>query len=273
MAPLAHTGVDTALHQELAVAEAAARGAGAVIRDLYARAYDVREKSHDNPVTEADLRANECIRSAIHGAFPDDGWLSEETADSETRLTKPRVWIVDPLDGTKEFIQHIPELCVCIALVTDGVPVLGISFNPIRDEMFAAAQGLGLRLNGEVAHVSAVAELAAARVLASRSEDKRGEWDPYKAHVHVVLTGSVAYKLALIAAGRADATFSLTPKHEWDVCAGAALITEGGGTITDSSGVPLRFNRPRPKLPGIIATNRVLFPAIRELIERERRTA
>jgi myo-inositol-1(or 4)-monophosphatase len=255
---------------ELEVAEEAARAAGAIIRELYERTVDVREKSRDNPVTEADLRANERIRGMIDREFPQDGWLSEETADSGDRLRRRRVWIVDPLDGTKEFIQHIPELCVCIALVEEGVPIIGVSFNPIRNELFAAARGDRLRLNGAPAHVSDVADLSRARVLASRSEEKRGEWDPFKPLMRVELTGSVAYKLALIAAGRADATFSLTPKNEWDVCAGAMLIEAGGGVMTDSAGRPLRFNRPDPKLPGIIASNRALFEPIRALLGRDR---
>lgn len=253
---------------ELEVAEEAARQAGAIIRELYERTVDVREKSRDNPVTEADLRANERIRDLIGRRFPQDGWLSEETADSRERLGRRRVWIVDPLDGTKEFLQHIPELCVCIALVEEGLPVVGVSFNPIRDELFAAARGSGLRLNGAPARVSDANDLSQARVLASRSEDKRGEWDAFKPLMRVELTGSVAYKLALIAAGRADATFSLTPKSEWDVCAGAMLIEAGGGVMTDSAGQPLRFNRPIPRLPGIIASNRALFEPLRALLQR-----
>ena len=253
---------------ELEVAERAARAAGAIVRECYERgvAVDYKDPEHDDPVTEADTRANGCIEGIIRRAFPADGWLSEETADSRQRLARPRVWIVDPLDGTREFVQHIPELCVCIALVEHGVPVLGVSFNPLTDELFAAARDRGLALNGAPAHTSATATLAQARILASRSEDKRGEWDAFKPRVRVELTGSVAFKLALIAVGRGDGTFSLTPKHEWDVCAGAALIQEGGGCITDCYGQPLRFNREKPLLPGIIATNAALFEPVRALI-------
>jgi myo-inositol-1(or 4)-monophosphatase len=253
---------------ELEVAEQAAIAAGAIVRDAYERGVAVgyKDTARDNPVTEADTQADACIQRIIRRAFPDDGWLSEETRDSRARLACRRAWIVDPLDGTKEFVQHIPELCVCIALVEDGVPVVGVSFNPITDELFAAARGRGLTLNGAAAHTSATAVVAQARILASRSEDKRGEWDAFRPHMRVELTGSVAFKLALIAAGRADGTFSLTPKHEWDVCAGAALILEGGGRMTDCNGQPLRFNQERPLLPGIIATNAPLFEPIRALI-------
>jgi myo-inositol-1(or 4)-monophosphatase len=255
--------------RELDVAQRAARAAGAIVRRYYegAVAVDYKDSARDNPVTAADQEADACIKDIVRGAFPDDGWLSEETRDSRQRLDRSRVWIVDPLDGTKEFIQHIPELCVCIALVEDGAPVVGVEFNPITDELFAAARGGGVRVNGRPAHTSDVAELAAARILASRSEDKRGEWDVFKPRVRVELTGSVAFKLALIAAGRGDGTFSLTPKHEWDICAGAALLLEGGGRITDCYGQPLRFNQERPLLPGIIATNAPLFDGIRALIQ------
>jgi myo-inositol-1(or 4)-monophosphatase len=256
------------LDAELEVAERAARAAGTIVRDFYERgaAVGYKDPARDDPVTEADTQADACIQGIIRRAFPDDGWLSEETRDSRERLTRRRTWIVDPLDGTREFVQHIPELCVCIALVELGMPVLGVSYNPVTDELFAAARGSGLTVNGVSAHTSATADLALARVLASRSEDKRGEWDAFKPRLHVELTGSVAFKLALVAAGRGDATFSLTPKHEWDVCAGAALIEAGGGRITDCYGQPLRFNRETPLLPGIIATNAALYEAIRALI-------
>ncbi len=256
-------------HKELAVAVDAARAAGAIVQAWYEGDFTVRQKATDSPVTEADVEANQCIRAIISRNFPDDGWLSEETRDSAERLSKARVWVVDPLDGTKEFIRHIPEFCVCVALVDDGVPVVGVSYNPARDELFAANRGSGTRLNDTPVHVSEVRDLTAGRFLASRSENARGEWDAFKAILHVELTGSVAYKLALIAAGKGDATFSLTPKNEWDICAGTALITEAGGRITDRYGQPLRFNQRRETLlPGIIASNPTLYASIVDLLRQ-----
>ncbi len=256
------------LTHELTVAVAAARAAGAIVRGWYSGDYTVRDKGHDSPVTEADLEANQCIHALIRDACPDDGWLSEETRDSAERLTKARVWIVDPLDGTKEFINHIPEFCVCVGLVEDGVSVLGVEYNPVREELFAGARGLGTTLNGQPVRVSTQPGLEAARMLASRSETDRGEWDEFQPEVKIELTGSVAYKLALIAAGRGDATFSLTPKNEWDICAGAALIAAAGGRITDRFGMPLRFNQRDTRLPGIIASNGLLHAPIIELLRR-----
>jgi len=248
--------------REMTVAQEAARAAGKVILRWYEGEYTVRDKSSDSPVTEADTEANQCIHEHITAAFPDDGWLSEETSDSPSRLDKKRVWVIDPLDGTKEFIKHIPEFCVCIGLVENGEPILGVTYNPVRDEMFAAARGAGTTLNGEQVMVSAQASLADATVLASRSEVNRGEWKAFESEMRVDLTGSVAYKLALIAAGRADATFSLTPKNEWDVCSGAALILEAGGRFAARSGEPRRFNQADPLLQGIIACNANLYEPI-----------
>ena len=228
--------------EERRVAERAAREAGAIVRRYYASELRVAAKGPDNPVTKADLEANTCIRDLVFAAFPDDGWLSEETADSAERLARRRVWVVDPLDGTKEFIQRIPEFCICIV------------------------RGGGTTVNGAPARVSGTSTIADAVVLASRSEDKRGEWDAFKGRVHVRLTGSVAFKLGELATGNGDATFTLTPKNEWDICAGTLLVEEAGGTVTALDGTPLRFNQPKTLRPGMIASNGRLHAALRDLI-------
>ena len=261
MTPLA-----TAFARERSVAERAAREAGAIIRRYYEPGVAYREKSKGNPVTEADLEANACIRHLVSEAFPDDGWLSEETADSRERLTRPRAWVVDPLDGTKEFVQHIPEFCVCVALVEAGRPVVAVSYNPAADRLYAAERGSGTTVNGIPAHVSRTVGIAEAVVLASRSEDQRGEWDAFKDRVRVRLTGSVAFKLAELSRGVGDATFTLTPKNEWDICAGTLLVEEAGGRVTDLAGAPLVFNQPSPLRPGLIASNGALHAGLLALI-------
>jgi myo-inositol-1(or 4)-monophosphatase len=250
------------MEHELEVARGAAKAAGQVLLRYYGSAYRVAEKSADNPVTIADLESNEVLKSTILAAFPNDAWLSEETADSDARLSQKRVWIVDPLDGTKEFIGEIPEFCVCIALVEDGTPRVAVEYNPVRDELFWASKGGGTMLNGAAVHVSKATDLRHASVLASRSEEARGEWEPYQSLMRVELTGSVAYKFALVAAGRHDSTFTLTPKNEWDVCAGALLVTEAGGMVTDPDGRAIRFNNADTLLPGLIASNGLLHRPI-----------
>lgn len=246
--------------RELEIAVAAAREAGAVVRALYGTALTVTQKGdrESSPLTEADTRANEILQLRIAAAFPDDGWLSEETRDTPDRLSKARVWIVDPLDGTREFIRHIPELAVCVGLVEDGEPLVGVTYNPIRDEMFAAARGRGATRNGEPVRVSPERDLARALVLASRSESERGEWDRFRGRFRVEACGSVAYKLALVGAGQASATFTLSPKNEWDVCSSACVIECAGGRVTDVDGRRVRYNQATPRLRGLVATNGIL---------------
>lgn len=255
------------MERELEIAIKAARAGGAIVRKYYKGEYEVHEKAPDNPLTVADTEADEAIKRIILENFPSDGWLSEETRDSAERLGKSRVWIVDPLDGTKEFTQHIPEFCVCVALVVDGVVQVGVSYNPAEEKLFAARRGAGTTLNGNPVSCTGTTSLADAVVLASRSENKRGEWETYKPLMKVKLTGSVAYKFALISAGEADATFSLTPKNEWDICAGTLLVEEAGGVVTDRYGRPLTFNNKKTLLPGLIAAGPALYGPIREIIK------
>jgi len=247
------------LRRELALARKAARAAGNILRAHWRRGgYQISSKGKDNPVTQADLEADRALKRLLHDPFPEYGWLSEETADSEARLHCQRVWIVDPLDGTKEFIQGIPEFCIAVALVEEGHPVLGVTYNPITREMFWSARGMGCHLNGEPVRVTRTRALHRARVLASRSETARGEWEVFHGRLRVSPTGSVAYKLALVAAGKGDATFTRSPKSEWDIASGAALLAEAGGTMTDIHGTLIRFNQRHVKVAGMIADNTVL---------------
>jgi myo-inositol-1(or 4)-monophosphatase len=246
--------------KELEVATRAAREAGVIIRSLYGTALPVVAKGGraDSPLTEADTRSNELLRKRLLEAFPQDGWLSEESDDSSRRLGRSRVWIVDPLDGTKEFVQGIPEFTVCVALAVDGEAVVGVTYNPVTDEMFAAAKGIGATLNDAPIHTSATDSLERATLLASRSENERGEWDRFRGRFGVELCGSVAYKLARVAAGRADATFTLSPKNEWDVCSSACVIECAGGSVSHLDGSPIRYNQPAPRLAGVVASNGAL---------------
>jgi myo-inositol-1(or 4)-monophosphatase len=254
------------LSRELALAKKAARAAGEILRGHWKRGgYTVASKGKDNPVTQADLEADRAIKRMLHDPFPEYGWLSEETADSADRLTRRRVWIVDPLDGTKEFIKGVPEFCVAIALIEDGAPILGVTYNPIRREMFWGARGLGCHLNTRPVRVSRTRMLHRAKVLASRSEAARGEWQVFHGRLLVSPTGSVAYKLALVAAGKGDATFTRSPKSEWDIASGAALVALAGGTITDIRGRKLSFNNRNVKLEGLIADNTLLHQQLLEV--------
>jgi myo-inositol-1(or 4)-monophosphatase len=208
-------------------------------------------KSGHDPVTEADRAVDSVLRRCL--LREGEGWLSEESADDLSRLRHDRVWIVDPLDGTREFVQGIPEFCVSIAMVERALPVAGGICNPATSEVFLGAVDCGLSYNGSQTRVSERRQLQGAMVLASRSETKRGEWEKFKqAPFQVQPTGSVAYKLARVAAGLADATFTLNPKHEWDVAGGAALVLSGGGFVQTLQS-PLACNRENLLIDGLIA--------------------
>jgi myo-inositol-1(or 4)-monophosphatase len=252
---------------ELELARKAALAAGEILERYFRdRNFTIDQKGKDNPVTNADLEADDKLKKMLRAGFPEYGWLSEETADSTERLQHERVWIVDPLDGTKEFIKGVPEFVVAIGLVEHGNPVLGVTYNPIKHELFFGARGMGCHMDGNVVTVTRTAALERATVLASRSETSRGEWKSYEGRVTVKPIGSVAYKLALVAAGRADATFTRSPKSEWDIASGAALIIEAGGCITDADGSELRFNKPSVKLRGFVASNKLLHDELERLI-------
>ena len=208
-------------------------------------------KAGHDPVTDADRALDVVLRK--HLLRDGEGWLSEESADDLARLNYDRVWVVDPLDGTREFVQGIPEFCVSIAMVEHGRPVVGGICNPASNEIFLGAVDSGLTYNGKPAEVSKRSELKGAVVLASRSETKRGEWTQFQsAPFKVEPMGSVAYKLARVSAGLTDVTFTLTPKHEWDVAAGAALVISGGGFVQTLTS-PLTCNRRDPLIDGLIA--------------------
>lgn len=226
-----------------------------------------RYKQGDDPVTEADTTVDTLLREFL--PRNGDGWLSEETRDDHVRLERRRVWVVDPLDGTREFVTGIPEWCVSIGLVVDGEPVAGGICNPVTGETIVGARGLGVTLNGRPAGVSALSTLEGARVVASRSEVKRGEWQGYREDLFEIRPmGSVAYKLGLVAAGLVDATWTLTPKHEWDVAAGVALVLAAGGAIVTGAPEETRFNRPKPLLTRLLAANPALIPEIETEIAR-----
>ncbi len=218
---------------------------------------EARRKSGDipgfDPVTAADTEVDTLLRGLLPRAG--EGWLSEETIDDPERLKCRRVWVVDPLDGTREFVEGIPEWCVSIGLVIDGAPMAGGILNPATGQKILGARGRGVVLDGHLVRISQRPGLAGATVLASRSEVRRKEWEGYREDLFTIRPcGSVAYKLAQVAAGLADATWTLVPKHEWDVAAGAALVLAAGGTVWESTpGEPVPFNRPKPKLTRLLA--------------------
>ena len=221
-------------------------------------------KDGGDPVTEADVLLDKVLKDIL--LKDGEGWLSEETTDDESRLDKKCVWIVDPLDGTREFIRGIPEWCISVAYSVNGRPEAAGICSPTADQTFLGTRNTGVTLNGKPVKVTAKQGLAGATVLASNSEVNRGEWKRFETEpFEIIPMGSVAYKMARVAAGLDDATFTLVPKNEWDVAAGWLLVEAAGGQVLDKNAKLRQFNQQNPLLPGLLAANPAIISRLTDI--------
>lgn len=272
------------MKREIEVAVRLAREAGAAAMRHYG-VVEARRKAGGSPVTAADHAANRVIVEGLGRAFPADGILSEESKDRPDRLGLRRVWIVDPLDGTREFLSENGEFSVMIGLAVDGAAVLGVVYRPVGDRLYAAVQGNGAwrEVEGgarESLEPDSVGAGAALRMVGSRSHP-----DPLIERMRGALgiedvapSGSVGLKCALIAEGRRDIYVHPVPYlKEWDTCAPELLVREAGGTVTDCRGRALRYNKADPRQPhGILALGRGAGRAaetVRRVYEDQQKTA
>ena len=241
--------------------------AGAAILEYYDTPLLIDQKqdaSDFEPVTQADRIANELIVNGIHKAFPDDGILAEESVDTDRRLEKRRVWMIDPLDGTNGFIKRDGDFAVQIGLAVNGEAVLGVVYQPLPGILYRAVRGEGAWIERtgfapERATVSNSIEPASMRLAASRSHrsprmDQVVGAFGFKEEVR---RGSVGVKIGLIIERQCDLYIHLSPRtKQWDTCAPEVILRESGGRLTDLFGGPLRYNSPEVKNPnGIVATN------------------
>ncbi|MFC4636931.1 3'(2'),5'-bisphosphate nucleotidase CysQ [Deinococcus hohokamensis] len=234
----------TPLSTESQVAARLAREAGAVLLAHLRAGLRVEHKTGaDDPVTEADREASALIMAGLRAAFPDDGRLSEEEVDDPIRLSRERVWIVDPIDGTQEYTSGSPDYCVSIGLCVGGQPVLGVVYVPATDELFSGVVGQGVTKNGQPASFRTGADY----ILSVSDTEHRRELNRHDLP-GMVPSGSIALKLARLAAGEADVTFTMSPRSEWDIAAGHALVRASGGDLRRRDGRAVVYNAPRPHI-------------------------
>ncbi|NSY40319.1 3'(2'),5'-bisphosphate nucleotidase CysQ [Leisingera sp. ANG59] len=215
------------------------------------------------PVTEADLAVNAMLEDMLQQARPGYGWLSEETEDSSARLTRERVFIIDPIDGTRSFAEGSRTWAHSIAIAEAGEVTAAVIYLPQRELMYTAAKGQGAACNGSPIRISAATELAATEVLAAKPNLQPHHWHGGTPPAFIrSYRPSLAYRLAKVADGRFGAMLTLRPSWEWDIAAGDLLVREAGGIITDRSGSLLRFNNPHPRLNGVVAGNTCLHTAL-----------
>lgn len=239
--------------QEYQVLTTAIREAGAEALRLAANGFQIYTKPDNSPVTSADHAVNDLLMDRLLGRFPDDGWLSEETPDTAARLEKTRVWVIDPIDGTKAFIRREPEYCISVALLEEGQPILAAIYNPSTNELYSATRGQGLHLNGTPVQHNESAAHQVPTIALSPWELHAGRFKSVAPHIASRPTRSIAWAMALAASGVIHGVMTLEPENEWDVAAGTLLLKEAGGSTRDGSGSPLQFNRPVPRYQGIIA--------------------
>jgi myo-inositol-1(or 4)-monophosphatase len=255
--------------------EAAMVATGAFVREAASRIRPVTDKplDPDNPTTDVDRETDARLSEALLAAFPPGErpvYLSEERPDDRSRLQARRVLIVDPIDGTRNLVQGRLEATISVALWQDGEVAWGCVHQPFKGQVFAALRGHGVRLDGRPARARQTATLAEALLYVSRHEQRKGWLAPLDGHVRTQAVGSVAYKMACVAAGLCDGTLTIHPRSEWDVAAGALLVAEAGGAVTDARGRPYAFNRPDVLVDGLVACAAPLHEAMLGLATRLR---
>lgn len=255
----------TELAREIEVAQRLVYEASTAIREHYATPFEVayKDRRAEDPVTQADMDANRIIVEGLRAAFPNDAILAEESVDSQQRLSRRRLWCVDPLDGTREFVDRNGQFVVMIGLAVDGVATAGVVYQPTEDLLWWGANGVAaeIRPGGDARPLRVSAQRDPTRAVLMVSRSHRSETVSEVASrmgvAREVPLGSVGLKMSRIITGAADLYISVTDRtKEWDACAPHAIIEAAGGTMTDCRGQPLCYNKPTPNTPfGMLASN------------------
>lgn len=240
---------------DLALLLDAARAAGSIAMDHFGSAPQIWDKADNaGPVTEADFAVNTMLHDRLRSARPEYGWLSEESEDTTARQSTTHQFLIDPIDGTRAFIDGSRDWAHALAVVKAGQVISAVVYLPARDAMFHAEQNSGAFLNGERLNVTAPRPLGDATVLTTKPNLDPGLWaDRSVPNFRRAFRSSLAYRLCLVAQGKYDAMMTLRPTWEWDVAAGSLIVSEAGGTATDRAGGDLLFNNPAAQVDGVIA--------------------
>lgn len=241
----------------------AAESAGDIATGYYRGQNQVWQKPDGaGPVTEADLAVDQFLKDTLTTARPEYGWLSEETDDSEERLQKEKVFIVDPIDGTRSFVNGSDTWAHSIAIAEHGIVTAAAVFLPVREKLYTAAAGQGAGLNGATLHPQRNPSLTGATVLAARPIMDRANWPGGVPDIDRQYRPSLAYRLCLVAEGRFDAMLTLRKSWEWDIAAGALILEEAGAKVSDQIGKDLRFNNPHPQTNGVVASGQEIHAGL-----------
>lgn len=241
--------------EDQALIAKAAVAAGAIARDAFnANDCAVWDKMENHPVTDADIAVNDYLLETLRAARPDYGWLSEETKDDASRHSRARTFVVDPIDGTRAFIDKKPGFTVCIGVIENGVTVSAALYNPMKDELYEARLGGGAFLNGMPMSAGDRQEIKDCRMVGYPRKFRRLDWP----EMRVSVINSMAYRIALVASGKCDATVSFTPKSDWDLAAAELIAREAGAVITNLRGKRFRYDQDSVSEFGVICAGPTL---------------
>ena len=247
---------------DLALLIDAARAAGALALDYQARGLTVASKHDRSPVTDGDIAVNALLKERLLGARPGYGWLSEETVDNPARLSKQRVFVVDPIDGTRAYMNKTPWYSISVAVVEDGRPTAGVVFAPALDALYSGEAGGTAQVNGSAIRVGSARTLEGCAMLADTRAIGAAAWPD----MNVDQRNSIALRLCLVAGDVFDAAVSVSTLHEWDLAAGDLIAGLAGAAVTDSRGERLAYNQAVPKARGLICANERLHSLILETL-------
>ncbi|WP_244313760.1 3'(2'),5'-bisphosphate nucleotidase CysQ [Stappia sediminis] len=251
---------------DLELLEQAAREAGDIALRYFRRDPKRWTKEGDSPVSEADIAVDRHLHDMLTSSRPDYGWLSEETRDNEKRLSRSRVFIVDPIDGTRAFLAGTDEWTVAIAVVERGRPVYAAVYRPAGDEMYLGALGKGATLNGQRIRVSARQDLSGARFAGPKSVSKHAEITE-RGVVYAGYIPSLAYRLAMVSDGRIDIASARGRACDWDLAASDLLVQEAGGCLTDLEGAAAIYNKPDVRHKALVAGPSALVDPLRPILK------
>ena len=250
---------------DLTLLKQTALKAGEIARQYFIKGNTkVWDKSHNHPVTEADISVNEYLQKTLIPARPDYGWLSEETRDDASRLGKRRSFVIDPIDGTRAFIAGKPHFTICLAVIEEGKSVCGVIYNPITSEHYSAARNHGAYLNDKTIKPSMCNSIENCAIIGYPQKFKRQNWPKMR----VSIRNSMAYRIAMVASGQRDATVAFTPKSDWDLAAADIIAKQAGAKITDLNGKEFNFAKQSVRENGVICASPPLHNLLLQEIQK-----
>lgn len=236
--------------------------AGDLALEFFGKDINIDIKKDGSQVSAADHAVNDLLEQELSRLDPSIKWLSEESPVDDSRLNAPHVWIIDPIDGTRGFLENKPDWTIVAALIEENRPVLSVVYNPVKSELYSAEAGKGAFLNDKKISTSTTTDLSKAHIISSKGHFNRVFTEETQKPSTRTWNSSMAYRIARIAEGAADATISLTPKNDWDIAAAHLILEEAGGQMSTHLGNTITYNNQEIRHPSVVAATKSLYKPI-----------